>query len=117
VPLSDDDHRRIASTSSGVTCSRVRTSLFLFRSVAGWAYEEGRRLLGLRVKRRRSRPAGEPTRWTQAGRFRDFAAAIAVPTFVLDGEVAIFDRQLRSRVELLRRSDPTSSPHRRSTSP
>jgi hypothetical protein len=33
-----------------------------------------------------------------------------VPTFVLDGEVAIFDQQLRSRVELLRRSDVVATP-------
>jgi len=44
-----------------------------------------------------------------AKRFREIAAAIAalpVPTLVLDGEVAIFDQQLRSRFDLLRHSDP-----------
>lgn len=44
-----------------------------------------------------------------AKRFREVAAAISalpVPTLVLDGEVAIFDQQLRSRFDLLRHADP-----------
>jgi len=44
-----------------------------------------------------------------AKRFREIATAISalpVPTLVLDGEVAIFDQQLRSRFDLLRHSDP-----------
>jgi bifunctional non-homologous end joining protein LigD len=43
-----------------------------------------------------------------ARRFRDIAAAIAklsARTLVLDGEVAIFDEQLRSRFDWLRESD------------
>jgi bifunctional non-homologous end joining protein LigD len=42
-------------------------------------------------------------------RFRDLAAAIAAlpgRTLVLDGEVAIFDKQLRSRFDWLRDPDP-----------
>ena len=70
----------------------------------GWIYEEkvdGWRILayknGARV-RLLSR-----NRVDHARRFRDVAAAVAllrVPTLVLDGEVAIFDQQLRSRFEL-----------------
>ncbi len=47
--------------------------------------------------------------WRNAKRFREIATAISalpVPTLVLDGEVAIFDQQLRSRFDLLRHSDP-----------
>jgi len=42
-------------------------------------------------------------------RFPDLAAAVAAlpgRTLVLDGEVAIFDRQLRSRFDWLRDPDP-----------
>jgi bifunctional non-homologous end joining protein LigD len=42
-------------------------------------------------------------------RFRDLAAAVAAlpgRTLVLDGEVAIFDKQLRSRFDWLRDPDP-----------
>jgi bifunctional non-homologous end joining protein LigD len=76
----------------------------------GWSYEEkvdGWRILaykhGARV-RLLSRNGIDHAR-----RFRELAAAIAalsVPTLVLDGEVAIFDAQLRSRFELLRHADP-----------
>ena len=44
-----------------------------------------------------------------ARRFRDIAAAIAklsARTLVLDGEVAVFDQQLRSRFDWLREPDP-----------
>ena|SRR5437899_710424 len=44
-----------------------------------------------------------------AGRFRELAAAIAslpASTLILDGEVAVFDDQLRSRLDFLRRPDP-----------
>ncbi len=34
-------------------------------------------------------------------------AALAEPTLVLDGEVAIFDQAMRSRFDLLRKSDPS----------
>ena len=53
-----------------------------------------------------------------ARRFRDVASAVAalpVRTLVLDGEVAIFDEQLRSRFELLRRRDPEVVANPRST--
>ena len=76
----------------------------------GWIYEEkvdGWRILaykdGVRV-RLLSRNGVDHAR-----RFRELAAAITalpVPTLVLDGEVAIFDAQLRSRFELLRHADP-----------
>ena len=42
-------------------------------------------------------------------RFADIAAAVAklsARTLVLDGEVAIYDEQLRSRFEWLREPDP-----------
>jgi len=76
----------------------------------GWVYEEkvdGWRLLvykqGDRV-RLVSRNGRDLTK-----RFRQLAAAIAklsARTLVLDGEVAIFDQQLRSRFEWLREPDP-----------
>jgi hypothetical protein len=47
-----------------------------------------------------------------AKRFPDLVAAVAgLPdkTLVLDGEVAVFDRQLRSRFEWLREPTPTPS--------
>jgi bifunctional non-homologous end joining protein LigD len=76
----------------------------------GWIYEEkvdGWRILaykdGSRV-RLLSRTGVDHAR-----RFRDVAAAIAalpVRTLVLDGEVAIFDEQLRSRFEWLRQPEP-----------
>jgi bifunctional non-homologous end joining protein LigD len=72
----------------------------------GWIYEEkvdGWRILaykdGARV-RLLSR-----NRVDHARRFRELAAAVAafpVPTLVLDGEIAVFDQELRSRFELLR---------------
>jgi bifunctional non-homologous end joining protein LigD len=76
----------------------------------GWIYEEkvdGWRIVaykdGQRV-RLVSRNGVDHTR-----RFRDIAAAIAklsARTLVLDGEVAIYDQQLRSRFEWLREPDP-----------
>ena len=76
----------------------------------GWIYEEkydGWRVLaykqGDRV-RLRSRHGIDFT-----GRFRELAAAIAsLPTsaLILDGEVAVFDEHLRSRLDLLRRPAP-----------
>jgi len=76
----------------------------------GWIYEEkvdGWQILaykhGARV-RLLSR-----NRVDHARRFREIAAAVAtlpVSTLVLDGEVAIFDEQLRSRFDLLQHSDP-----------
>jgi bifunctional non-homologous end joining protein LigD len=62
------------------------------------AYKDGKRV------RLVSRNGRDDTR-----RFRDIAAAIAklsARTLVLDGEVAIYDQQLRSRFEWLREPDP-----------
>jgi bifunctional non-homologous end joining protein LigD len=85
----------------------------------GWIYEEkvdGWRILaykdGARV-RLMSRNGVEHTR-----RFGDVAAAVAklsARTAVLDGEIAIYDDQLRSRFEWLRRPTPRPS-HRRQSS-
>jgi bifunctional non-homologous end joining protein LigD len=76
----------------------------------GWVYEEkvdGWRMLaykdGDRV-RLVSRNGRDHTR-----RFADLAAAIgklSARTLVLDGEVAIYDQQLRSRFDWLREPDP-----------
>src|SRR4029450_6880391 len=76
----------------------------------GWIYEEkidGWRMLSYkdgRTVRLESRNGVDHTR-----RFPDLAAAVAAlpgRSLVLDGEVAIFDRQLRSRFDWLR--DPDS---------
>jgi len=81
-----------------------------------WVYEEkvdGWRMLaykdGDRV-RLVSRNGCDHTR-----RFRDVSAAVSklpARSLVLDGEVAIFDQQLRSRFEWLREPDPVPLPHR-----
>jgi bifunctional non-homologous end joining protein LigD len=72
----------------------------------GWVYEEkvdGWRILTYKERGRVhlvSRTGVDHTK-----RFRDVAAAIAdipLATFVLDGEIAIFDAQLRSRFDWLR---------------
>jgi len=78
----------------------------------GWVFEEkvdGWRMLaykdGQRV-RLVSRNGVEHTR-----RFADLAAAVAklsTRSLVLDGEVAIYDEQLRSRFEWLREPDPNA---------
>jgi bifunctional non-homologous end joining protein LigD len=74
----------------------------------GWAYEEkvdGWRILAYKDGQRVRLVKGV----THDGRFRELAAAIgrlAPATLVLDGEIAIFDEQLRSRFELLRHRDP-----------
>ena len=76
----------------------------------GWVYEEkldGWRMLAYkdgRNVRLESRNRVDHTR-----RFPDLAASVAAlpgRTLVLDGEVAIFDRQLRSRFDWLREPDP-----------
>jgi len=76
----------------------------------GWVYEEkydGWRLLAHRqddAVRLLSRAGLDYT-----GRFRQLAAAIAslpASTLILDGEVAVFDQQLLSRLDFLRRPDP-----------
>jgi hypothetical protein len=80
----------------------------------GWAYEEkvdGWRMLaykdGERV-RLVSRHGRDHTR-----RFADLAAAIgkvSPRSLVLDGQVAIYDQQLRSRFDWLREPDPPADP-------
>jgi hypothetical protein len=85
----------------------------------GWVYEEkvdGWRILaykdGERV-RLVSRNGRDHTR-----RFADLAAAVAklsARTPVLDGEIAIYDQQLRSRFDWLREPDRAPSPRRRSS--
>jgi bifunctional non-homologous end joining protein LigD len=82
---------------------------------AGWVFEEkvdGWRILaykdGDRV-RLVSRNGRDHTR-----RFRDLAAAVAklsARTLMLDGEVAIYDQQLRSRFDWLREPDPGRRRH------
>src|SRR5207249_7179201 len=76
----------------------------------GWIYEEkvdGYRMLAYKDGARArlvSRNGVDHTR-----RFRDIAAAISklsARTLVLDGEVAIYDEQLRSRFDWLREPDP-----------
>jgi bifunctional non-homologous end joining protein LigD len=76
----------------------------------GWVYEEkigGWRMLAYkdgRTVRLESRNGVDHTR-----RFPELAAAVAAlpsRTLVLDGEVAVFDYQLRSRFEWLRDPDP-----------
>jgi bifunctional non-homologous end joining protein LigD len=76
----------------------------------GWIFEEkidGWRMLAYRegkTVRLESRQGVDHTR-----RFPELAAAVAAlpgRTLVLDGEVAVFDRQLRSRFEWLRDPDP-----------
>ena len=73
---------------------------------AGWIYEE--KVDGWRIvayKDRDSVRLVSRTGVDHARRFRDIAAAIAklsARTLVLDGEVAIFDEQLRSRFDWLR---------------
>jgi ATP-dependent DNA ligase len=67
----------------------------------GWVYEEkvdGWRILAYKDG---ARPPGQP-HGRDTRRFADLAAAVAklsARTLVLDGEVAIFDEQLRSRFE------------------
>jgi bifunctional non-homologous end joining protein LigD len=76
----------------------------------GWVYEEkydGWRLMAYRQ--------GDAVRLLSrtgldcAGRFRELAAAIAslrASTLILDGEVAVFDEQLLSHLDFLRRPNP-----------
>jgi bifunctional non-homologous end joining protein LigD len=78
----------------------------------GWVYEEkvnGWRMLAYKDRDRVrlvSRNGRDHTR-----RFADIAAAIvklSARALVLDGEVAIFDQQLRSRFDWLREPDPAA---------
>ena len=76
---------------------------------AGWIYEE--KLDGWRIvayKDRDSVRLVSRTGVDHARRFRDIASAISklsARTLVLDGEVAVFDEQLRSRFDWLREPD------------
>jgi bifunctional non-homologous end joining protein LigD len=77
---------------------------------AGWIYEE--KVDGWRIIAYKDRDLVRLVSRTgvdHARRFRDITAAISklsARTLVLDGEVAIFDKQLRSRFEWLREEDP-----------
>ena len=77
----------------------------------GWIYEEnvdGWRILAYKDGASVRLLSGNSI--DHARRFREVVAAVAAlaePTLVLDGEVAIFDQAIRSRFDLLRQSDPT----------
>ena len=77
----------------------------------GWVYEEkvdGYRMVAYK-ERDRVRLVGR-NGIDHAKRYPDVAAAIArlpAPTLVLDGELAVFDAQLRSRFDWLRHRQPT----------
>jgi bifunctional non-homologous end joining protein LigD len=77
---------------------------------AGWVYEE--KVDGWRIIAYKDRDAVRLVSRNgvdHTPRFRDIAAAISklsAPTLVLDGEVAIYDQQLRSRFDWLREPDP-----------
>jgi bifunctional non-homologous end joining protein LigD len=79
---------------------------------AGWIYEEkvdGWRIVAYK-DRERVRLVSR-NGFDHTSRFHDIAAAIAklsARTLVLDGEVAIYDQQLRSRFEWLRETDPVA---------
>jgi hypothetical protein len=84
---------------------------------AGWVYEEkvdGWRILAYKDRdwvRLVSRNGVDHTRRFLTRRFLGIAAAIAklsARTLVLDGEIAIYDQQLRSRFDWLREPDPTA---------
>lgn len=76
----------------------------------GWVYEE--KIDGWRIIAYKEGPRVQLLSRNDvdhATRFPELAAAVAglrVQTLVLDGEVAIFDEQLRSRFELLRYRQP-----------
>jgi hypothetical protein len=75
-----------------------------------WVYEEkGRRLAHPGLQRRRPHPSGQPDRrrvLQAVPGVAETVAALPFDTLVLDGEVAIFDQQLRSRFDWLRELDP-----------
>ncbi len=67
---------------------------------------------GCRLQRRLPRPPGEPPGVDHTKRFADIAAAItklSARTLVLDGEVAVYDQQLRSRFACLRETEPDAA--------
>jgi bifunctional non-homologous end joining protein LigD len=76
----------------------------------GWVYEEkvdGWRIIAYKEGTRVRLVSRKGV--THSGRFGEIAAALAAmrpETLVLDGEVAMFDQQLRSRFEQLRHRDP-----------
>jgi hypothetical protein len=70
---------------------------------------EGGRLAHSGLQGRPARPPAEPPRCRPHQAVRRHAAAIgklSARTLVLDGEIAIYDQQLRSRFEWLRDPDP-----------
>src|SRR5262245_4533335 len=76
----------------------------------GWVYEEkvdGWRIIASKAGQRVRLVSRHGVDHTK--RFADISAAVAklsARTLVLDGEVAIYDQQLRSRFEWLREPDP-----------
>jgi ATP-dependent DNA ligase len=78
---------------------------------AGWVYEEkidGWRIAAYYKDGKRVRLVSR-IGVNHSGRFPDLVAAVASlrpQTLVLDGEIAVFDRQLRSRFDWLRDPDP-----------
>jgi bifunctional non-homologous end joining protein LigD len=78
----------------------------------GWVYEEkvdGWRMLAYKDRERVRLVSRNGRDYTR--RFADVAAAIAklsARTLVLEGEVAVFDQQLRSRFDWLREPDPAA---------
>ena len=68
-----------------------------------------RRLAHARVQRRRARAPRQSQRPRPHARFAGIAAVVAAlsaRSLVLDGEVAIYDQELRTRFDWLRESDP-----------
>jgi bifunctional non-homologous end joining protein LigD len=80
----------------------------------GWIFEEkydGYRILAYKHGERVQLLSRHGRDWTED--FREIATAVAmtpVETLILDGEVVIFDRQLVSRFELLRRREGSHDP-------
>jgi hypothetical protein len=76
---------------------------------AGWVYEDKVDGCASWPQGRPACPAGEPQRADHTKRLAGVAAAgvkLSTPrTLVLDGEVVIYDQQLRSRFERLRETD------------
>jgi hypothetical protein len=76
---------------------------------------ESRRLARPRLQGFRRRPARQPGRRDLTRRFPKLAGAVAAlepPTLLLDGEIALFDRQLLSHFQWLRGhpKDDTATP-------
>jgi bifunctional non-homologous end joining protein LigD len=103
-------------------CSVVETSCVPFRTGAmlpslvappfhrpGWVYEEkydGYRILAYKEGERLQLLSRQGRDWTHDfNEVADAVRATRAQTLVLDGEVVVFDRQLVSRFDLLRRGD------------